>query len=134
MAYPYFPMYSPYAQYNAPVMPYNAFSPAPINSHAQMPASAQSASSGFTWVQGIEGAKAHAVPAGISALLMDSEKERFYIKGSDASGMPLPLRVFEYKEIKETDPVVTPAQEYVTKAEFESFKKELKAEKVEDDG
>ena len=99
---------------------------------------AQNANSGFTWVQGVEGAKAHVVPAGVSALLMDSEKERFYIKGSDASGMPLPLRVFEYHEIKETETApATPVQEYVTKAEFEKFKEEIKAEhfeRVEDDG
>lgn len=131
MAYPYYPNYSPWAQYNAPQMPSGAFSPYNTNNHTAAPASAQNASSGFTWVQGIEGAKAHIVPAGVSALLMDSEKERFYIKGSDASGMPLPLRVFEYKEIKETDPV--PAQEYVTKDEFEKFKAEI-TERVSDDG
>jgi nitrous oxide reductase accessory protein NosL len=35
-------------------------------------------------------------------MLMDSEGERFYLKSADASGMPLPLRVFEYKERTET--------------------------------
>lgn len=131
MAYPYYPIYSPWAQYNTPQQPtmsYNAFSNQGSNVHAPAPINAQSATSGFTWVQGVEGAKAHVVPAGVSALLMDSEKERFYIKGSDASGMPLPLRVFEYKEIKETESAVAdkPSAEYVTKEEFEKFKAEIK--------
>ena len=126
MAYPYYPNYSPWAQYNTPQMPPNAFSLFNHNVTAPAPASAQNASSGFTWVQGVEGAKAHIVPAGVSALLMDSEKERFYIKGSDASGMPLPLRIFEYKEIKEDNAADKSAAEYVTKEEFEKFKSEIK--------
>ena len=48
------------------------------------------------WVQGEEGAKAYMVAAGNSVLLMDSENSAFYIKSTDASGMPLPLRVFDY--------------------------------------
>lgn len=50
------------------------------------------------WVQGEEGAKAYMVAAGNSVLLMDSENSAFYIKSTDTSGMPLPLRVFDYKE------------------------------------
>ena len=134
MAYPYYPNYSPWAQYNAPLMPSGAFSPYNASNHTPAPTSTQNASSGFTWVQGIEGAKAYVVPAGVSVLLMDSEKERFYIKGSDASGMPMPLRVFEYKEIKESEPAQVSAQEYVTKEEFEKFKAEITAERVVDDG
>lgn len=52
---------------------------------------------GVTWVQGIEGAKAHPISAGQSALLMDSEGDCFYLKSADQSGMPT-LRVFDYKE------------------------------------
>ena len=33
---------------------------------------------------------------------MDSEGERFYLKSADASGMPMPLRIFDYKERTET--------------------------------
>ena len=32
-------------------------------------------------------------------ILMDSEQTRFYIKTTDASGMPAPLRVFTFEEI-----------------------------------
>lgn len=130
MAYPYYPYYPNWSQYGMqqPVMPYNAFNSQTSNVHAPSPINAQNATNGFTWVQGVEGAKAYVVPAGVSALLMDSEKERFYIKGSDASGMPLPLRVFEYKEIKEDDsmPSEKGMDRYVTKDEFEKFKSEIR--------
>ena len=56
---------------------------------------------GLIWVQGEPGAKSHPVGAGQSVLLMDSESNRFFIKTADASGMPLPLRVFDYTERKE---------------------------------
>lgn len=55
--------------------------------------------SGLIWVQGMNAAKAFPVSPGTSQLLMDSESECFYIKTTDASGMPLPLRTFSYKEI-----------------------------------
>lgn len=78
------------------------------------------------WVQGEEGAKAYMVAAGNSVLLMDSENSAFYIKSTDASGMPLPLRVFDYKE--RTTAVKTPPQtaqqpgvEFVTRAEFNAL-------------
>lgn len=78
------------------------------------------------WVQGEEGAKAYMVVAGNSVLLMDSENSAFYIKSTDASGMPLPLRVFDYKE--RTTAAKTPPQtaqqpgvEFVTRAEFNAL-------------
>lgn len=51
------------------------------------------------WVQGEAGAKSFLVAPGQSVLLMDSETSKFYIKASDNTGMPLPLRTFEYTEI-----------------------------------
>lgn len=78
------------------------------------------------WVQGEEGAKAYMVAAGNSVLLMDSENSAFYIKSTDASGMPLPLRVFDYKE--RTTAAKAPPQtaqqpgvEFVTRAEFDAL-------------
>ena len=44
------------------------------------------------------GAKSFTVMAGQSVMLMDSENNVFYIKSTDASGMPLPLRIFDYTE------------------------------------
>ena len=51
---------------------------------------------------------------------MDSEDSVFYVKSSDASGMPMPLRVFDYSERtaqQTAQPQVAP--EYVTREEFE---------------
>lgn len=86
----------------------------------------QQAAPSIIWVQGEEGAKAYMVAAGNSVLLMDSENSAFYIKSTDASGMPLPLRVFDYKE--RTTAAKTPAQtaqqpgvEFVTRAEFDAL-------------
>ena len=54
--------------------------------------------SGILWVQGEAGAKSWAVAPGKSVMLMDSESNTFYIKSSDGSGMPMPLRIFDYTE------------------------------------
>ncbi len=87
---------------------------------------AQQAAPSIIWVQGEEGAKAYMVAAGNSVLLMDSENSAFYIKSTDASGMPLPLRVFDYKE--RITAAKTPPQtaqqtgvEFVTRAEFDAL-------------
>ena len=82
MAMPYFP-----ATYGYP------YQPQMMQSYQQ-----PTQQGGLVWVQGIEGAKSHSVGAGQSVLLMDSESNCFFIKSADASGMPLPLRVFDYNE------------------------------------
>lgn len=65
----------------------------------QQPAGAPQAQTGtITWVQGIEGAKAYPVAPGATALLMDSDGSCFYLKTADTSGMPMPLRVFDFTE------------------------------------
>ena len=90
----------------------------------QAPQGPAQQNNGIVWVQGEAGAKAHLVAPGQSVMLMDSEGMRFYIKVSDASGMPMPLRVFEYREVTGTqqpaDPVpqIDPKQ-FVTREEFE---------------
>lgn len=81
-------------------------------------------SSPIIWVQGEEGAKAYMVAAGNSVLLMDSENSTFYIKATDASGMPQPLRIFDYAERtaaqkQSTQTVQAQAGEFVTRAEFD---------------
>lgn len=99
----------------------NAYQPPTMPGQA-----AQQAAPSIIWVQGEEGAKAYMVAAGNSVLLMDSENSAFYIKSTDASGMPLPLRVFDYKE--RTTAAKTPPQtaqqaggEFVTRAEFNAL-------------
>lgn len=66
---------------------------------AQMPSAQNNIiDNGIIWVQGEAGARAYLVPAGKSAMLMDSENSVFYIKTTDASGMPNALRIFDYTE------------------------------------
>lgn len=76
------------------------------------------------WVQGEEGAKAYMVAAGNSVLLMDSENSVFYIKSTDASGMPQPLRVFDYTERGKQAPQKpeTVDDKFVTRAEFDALR------------
>lgn len=89
MAFPnYFPTgYNPMGNYN----PYQV-------GYQQVQNAQQVQTGGLQWVQGEAGAKAFPVSAGQSVLLMDSENNVFYIKSTDNSGMPLPLRTFDYKE------------------------------------
>lgn len=96
-----------------------------------------------TWVQGEAGAKSYLVAPNTTVLLMDSESERFFIKTADASGMPLPLRVFEYHETAQNRPTndfsFDPTN-YVTREEFEELRANLpvcnckkKTKEVKDD-
>lgn len=77
------------------------------------------------WVQGEEAAKSYLCAPGNSVLLMDSEKSSFYIKTVDASGMPQPLRIFDYTErTAQKQPEKEPEQQsnnYVTRAEFDAL-------------
>lgn len=66
----------------------------------------------ITWVQGEVGAKAYPLAPASNVLLMDSDGDYFYIKSTDASGMPMPLRTFEYKEIVPTTDVVDVKQSH----------------------
>ena len=62
----------------------------------------QQPSNGIVWVQGLSAAKSYPVVPNTTVMLLDSESSTFYLKTSDASGMPLPLRVFDYKERTQT--------------------------------
>ena len=55
-------------------------------------------SSQIIWVSGEAGAKSYMVAPGNTVMLLDAENSVFYLKSADASGMPLPLRIFDYKE------------------------------------
>lgn len=97
---------------------------------------------GILWVQGEAGAKSWAVAPGKSVMLMDSESNTFYIKSSDNSGMPMPLRIFDYKE--RTEQVVQPpaiqhqeidTSKFVTWDDLDKRLNELlKQREVSDDG
>lgn len=94
--------------------------------YAPQMAQPQQQAAPIIWVQGEAGAKSFLVGPGQSVMLMDSEAEVFYIKETDASGVPLPLRAFDYKERttsaqRPVQAAQTPTVEYVTRAEFEAF-------------
>lgn len=89
----------------------------------QTPQLAAPQNNGIVWVQGEQAAKSYLVAAGNSVLLMDSDATRFYLKSVDASGMPMPLRVFEYKEVTgQTPQPVGNSDMFVTRKEFDDFK------------
>ena len=88
----------------------------------------QNGNNGLIWVQGEAGAKSYIVAPGNTVMLMDSEGERFYLKSADASGMPMPLRIFDYKERTNanTSDFKAPTSDfseldgkYITREEFE---------------
>lgn len=125
MAY-YAPFYRPtyYDQMNTP-----SFNQQPmIQPVQQMQTPAPQTNNGLVWVQGEAAAKSYPVAPNCTVMLMDSEGERFYLKSADASSMPLPLRVFEYKERTETAQQTTGGSvaafddldnKFVTRDEFE---------------
>lgn len=112
-------------------MAYNGF-PATYQQYypQYQPQVQQQQSNTLTWVQGESGAKSYMVPANGTVLLMDSESDQFFLKSTDASGMPLPLRVFKYSEVvsqpQNQRSHVADEEVYVTKDEFENFKREMK--------
>lgn len=81
---------------------------------------------GVIWVQGEAGAKSWVVPPGKSVMLMDSENSVFYIKTTDNSGVPLPLRIFDYTErtaqnTTSAEAAQTVNSQYVTKDELKEI-------------
>lgn len=120
--------YNPYQNQYYTQQLAQAYAPAQV---PQPIASVQQNNNGLIWVQGEAGAKSYLVAPNTTVMLMDSETQRFYLKSSDASGMPLPLRVFEYTEKAQNAPNSAPASQsidlssYATKAEFDAFKGEI---------
>lgn len=98
---------------------------------AQMSFANQQNNNGLNWVQGEAGAKSYMVAPNSTVMLMDSESQRFFLKSTDMSGMPQPLRIFEYHEITQNAPKTAPIERaidyssFATKAEFEAFKGEI---------
>ena len=109
-----------------PQQNYSAQQYAPQMGGMQQMSQPQPQAAPIIWVQGEAGAKSFLVAPGQTVQLMDSEAEVFYIKATDQSGVPLPLRIFDYKE--RTTSAQRPAQaaqvpsvEYVTRAEFDAL-------------
>lgn len=104
---------------------------AQLQSQQKTVAQTQQPNQSLIYVQGEAAAKSWMVGAGQSVLLMDSENPVFYIKSADASGIPLPLRVFDYKERTQNTPQNVPQatqseqinldDKYVTRQEYDTL-------------
>lgn len=101
--------YTPYYQpnfYNSGAMPdqlnqiKNSYQ-TPMQMSQPQPQTQAQTNNGLIWVQGLSAAKSFLVAPNTTVMLMDSEGSRFYLKSADASGMPLPLRTFEYAEVSQ---------------------------------
>lgn len=92
---------------------------------------------GVNWVQGEAGARSWLVAPGMTVLLMDSEGDKFYLKSTDASGMPLPLRIFDYTERRseasknDLNASKVNTIDYATKDDLNALQKLTKDELVE---
>lgn len=132
---PYSPGYMPgYYQMGQQMPPPMPDQLAQLRQGYQTPAQQQSTP--IIWVQGEEGAKAYMVAAGNSVLLMDSESSVFYIKSTDASGMPQPLRIFDYTERGKIAPqkAETADGRFVTREEFDALRARFDALTAEKPG
>lgn len=103
----------------------------PTQGMQMLPTQQPQASQSWAYVQGEAAAKSWYVGNGQSALLMDSESPVFYIKTVDASGIPLPLRIFDYTERMQNAPQSVPQakqsepenldDKYVTRQEYDAL-------------
>lgn len=130
----YCSQYNPAQQYYNPVAnpSYVQVVPPTQTQTIPTPQPQATSSNGLIWVQGETGAKSYIVAPNSTVMLMDSEADRFFLKSADPSGMPLPLRVFEYSEITASDGIKTHADvpninrdSYVTRDEFNALKAEI---------
>lgn len=77
------------------------------------------------YVNGKQSAESYQMGANSSVILMDSNRSRFYVKQTDASGMAT-IKSYDFKEATDDKPT-----EYVTKAEFEAYKAKMKGARNE---
>jgi hypothetical protein len=101
----------------------------PVQQNIQQPQQNNS----LAWIQGGEAsANAYPVAPGMRMWLFDRDEPIFFIKTMDNSGMPQPLRIFDYKErtantpsnsVVQTQP--TENTDYVSRSEFDAFKSEI---------
>lgn len=129
MALPYTPVYG-YNPYQFGQM--NPLQPqmdrlAQMQAQYQQPQQSQQVNQGILWVQGEAGAKSYLVAPNTSVLLMDSENSNFYIKTTDAAGMPT-LRTFAYKEVvlglqePQKPAEINLDDKYVTRQEYDDLR------------
>lgn len=98
--------------YQAPFVPYTP----PVTTSQYTPQPQQT--NNITWVQGIEGARAYNVGPNSAVSLWDSESNTIYLKMTDASGIPQPIRIFDYTERAENK---EETKDYVTADDVEAI-------------
>ena len=109
---------NPYAS----LMGQNQFYNQPMNSQQIFPQD-QQPTQNLIRVNGIDGAKAYQMPANSTVALFDSNEDVMYVKSTDGAGFPS-IRTFEFTE-KVNAEGKSPDVEYISREEFEEFKKEL---------
>lgn len=123
------PVYPNY--YQAPyINSYQPQQPLQYGQYQQIPQNVpqQQNGNGINWVQGEAGAKSFIVANGQSVWLMDSENPVFYLKSTDPSGIPLPLRIFDFSErTSQNTPVPenNVLENYVTRQELQEFENKI---------
>lgn len=77
----------------------------------------------LTRVNGLDGAKAFQVMPRETVALFDGNDDIFYIKSADDGGFPT-IKAYRFAEVDLTG--AKPTNDYVTKAEFEELRNEVK--------
>lgn len=72
----------------------------PAQAPQTVPQAPQNSMNNFTYVNGIEGAKAFTLPPNATCLLMDNDNPTFYIKTSDYSGRSN-MKIYDFTERSE---------------------------------
>jgi len=72
------------------------------------------------YVSGRAGVDSFPMSANSSGLFMDSTQCKFYIKQTDANGIPT-VKTYKFEEVTDD----TANADYITRSEFETFKAEL---------
>lgn len=78
------------------------------------------------YVQGEAAAKAYPVAPGQFAVLIDTELPVIYTKTTDQFGRPQPIKILDYVERVENTNEPKKSEDYVSKADFDNFKNEIK--------
>ena len=93
-----------------------------------MPLQTRQPGMSVAYVQGENAAKAYPFSSGQTIYLFDTETNLMYIKSTDQSGIPLPLRIFEYSEKIPGTSKESTKQDSVSREEFDKFKEEMRNE------
>lgn len=75
-------------------------------------------------VNGIDGAKAYQMTPNSTVALFDSNEDIMYVKSTDGAGFPQ-IRRFKFVEMQESQTQQPVNNDFISREEFENFKKEI---------